>query len=81
MSWAGDWIELRRRFRLAREAAGMRQADVAKRLGISVRHFARLESGETDAQARILFAWANALGLTVKVIDRTHMAGEGAAQA
>ena len=75
MSWASDWIGLRLQLRRAREAAGLRQVDVAAHLGISVRHFARLESAEIDPQARVLFAWADCLGLRVRMERRTNMSG------
>ena len=56
VSWAGAWIALRGDLRRAREASGLRQVDVASHLRMSVRHFARIESGEIDPQSRILFA-------------------------
>jgi transcriptional regulator with XRE-family HTH domain len=75
MSWASDWIGARLMLRRAREAAGLRQVDVAAHLGISVRHFARMESAETDPPARIFFGWSNAVGLRVEIVERTDMSG------
>ena len=69
MSWAGDYLALRTTLRRAREAAGLRQVDVAARIGISVRHFARLESAEIDPPARTLCGWAAALGMRIGLTD------------
>lgn len=81
MSWAGDWIALRGELRRAREAAGLRQVDVAAHLRLSVRHFARMESGEIDPQSRILFAWADRLDRNIRMEKRTVMSGQGNASA
>lgn len=81
MTWAADWIALRGELRRAREAIGLRQVDVAAHLRISVRHFARLESAEIDPQSRILFAWADVLGLRVQMTKRADMSGEAKAPA
>ena len=81
MSWAGDWIALRGELRRAREASGLRQLDVASHLRMSVRHFARLESGEIDPQSRILFAWADLLDRNIRMEKRTVMSGQGGATA
>ena len=80
MSWGGDWIALQGALRRARKAADLRQAGVAAKLGISVRHFARLEGGEIDPQSRILFAWAHAVGLRITAEDRPDMSGSERAQ-
>lgn len=72
-SWRSDFVALPTRLRRAREAAGLRQTDVAGRIGVSIRHFARLEAAEIDPQARTLFAWADAVGLRVSLTD---VAGE-----
>ena len=68
-TWRSEFVALKVRLRRARDAAGLRQADVAARIGVSVRHFARLEGGEIDPQARTLFAWADAVGLRVSLTD------------
>lgn len=78
MSWRFDFAALPTRLRRARAAVGLRQTDVADRVGVSVRHFARLEAAEIDPPARTLFAWADAVGLRVSLTD---MSGEGDAQA
>ena len=75
MSWASDYIVLRATLRRARKDAGLRQTDVAARIGVSVRHFARLESAEIDPQARVLCAWAAAVGKRVSLTDVSDDAG------
>lgn len=74
MNWRSDYVGLTTRLRRARDAAGLRQTDVAARIGVSVRHFARLESAEIDPQARVLFAWAAAVGLRVSLTDMSCQA-------
>ena len=69
MTWRTDYVSLIARLRRAREAAGLRQTDVAAAISISVRHFARLETGEVDPTALSLFAWAEAVGLRVNLTD------------
>jgi len=71
-------MELQGRLRRARTAAGLRQADVAEQLRISVRHFGRLEGGEIDPPSRVLFAWAHAVGLRIIAENRTDMSDRGA---
>lgn len=73
MSWRSDYVGLTTRLRRARDAAGLRQTDVAGRIGVSVRHFARLEGAEIDPPARTLFAWAAAVGMRISLTD---MSGE-----
>lgn len=78
MSWRSEFVALTSRLVRARKAAGLRQTDVSAAIGISVRHFARLEAAEIDPQARTLFAWADAVGLRVTLTD---VSGGGTAQA
>lgn len=68
-SWRSDYVGLVTRLRRAREAAGLRQVDVAAAIGVSVRHFARLEAAEIDPQARALFAWAAAVRMRINLTD------------
>ena len=63
------YIALRLQLVRARQAAQLRQTDVSARIGLSVRHFARLENAEADPTARILCAWANAAGLRICLTD------------
>ena len=69
MTWRSEYASVVTRLRRAREAAGLRQADVSTAIGISVRHFARLESAEIDPTALTLFAWAAAVRLRVCLTD------------
>jgi transcriptional regulator with XRE-family HTH domain len=76
VSWGVAYLRLRNQLRRARETAGLTQRELAAKLVLSERHFARLESGETDPNARVLFAWAHAVGYRV---DLTNLSGSGVA--
>lgn len=79
MTWRANYAGLVSRLYRARLDGKLRQVDVAERIGISTRHFARLEAAETDVSARTLFAWAAAVGLRVHL---TNLSGDtpGAAE-
>jgi transcriptional regulator with XRE-family HTH domain len=48
--------------RLARERAGLTQAELARRLGMSQQAVARAERWESNPTVRLLEAWTQALG-------------------
>ena len=54
-------------FSEAREAAGLTQAEVAKKAGISVNYYARVERADPAASGVILNKIAKALGLKIKL--------------
>jgi len=51
----------------AREKAGLTQAEVAKKAGINVNYYARVERGEPEARAVILNKLAKALNIKIKL--------------
>lgn len=54
-------------FKEAREKAGLTQAEVAKKAGIHVNYYARIERGEPEARGIILNQIAKALNITIKL--------------
>jgi transcriptional regulator with XRE-family HTH domain len=54
-------------FKDAREKAGLTQAQVAKKSGIHVNYYARIERGEPESRGIILNKIAKALHITVKL--------------
>ncbi len=54
-------------FKEAREKAGLTQAEVAKKAGINVNYYARVERGEPESRAIVLNKIAKALGITLKL--------------
>jgi transcriptional regulator with XRE-family HTH domain len=69
LSWIDAYVRLRNQLRRARAEAGLTQGQLAARLALSERHVSRLESGETNPTARVLYAWANAVGLRMNLTD------------
>lgn len=63
MKYAESWAEVGARAREARLAAGLSQADLARRLGMDRSALARVESGQRQVSALELFSLADALGL------------------
>ncbi|WP_431282693.1 helix-turn-helix domain-containing protein [Humitalea sp. 24SJ18S-53] len=78
-NWRVEYASLAMRLCRARAAAKLRQADVAQRVGISLRQFARLEAAEVDPTARVLFAWAHAVGQRINMTDMACAPAEDAA--
>ena len=54
-------------FKEAREKAGLTKAEVAKKAGINVNYYARIERGDPEFRAIILNKIAKALNITVKL--------------
>jgi len=54
-------------FKEAREKAGLTQAEVAKKAGIHVNYYARIERGEPESRGIILNKIAKALSITLKL--------------
>ncbi len=52
-------------FRETREKAGLTQSEVAKKAGIHVNYYARIERGEPEFRAVVLNKVAKALNLTI----------------
>lgn len=51
----------------ARKSLGLSQGQVAKRIGITLHQFNRVENGHDTVNSDQLMAWAAAVGCTVKV--------------
>lgn len=51
------------RLRIAREASGLTQADVARAIGTSVSAISMIESGKRDPRASTLLRYADVVGL------------------
>ncbi|MHB8799441.1 MAG: helix-turn-helix transcriptional regulator [Thermoanaerobaculia bacterium] len=64
-----DWEPLRAGFELraAREAAGVTQAELAARLGVSQQAVARAEQAGSNPTAALLEAWSRVLGARVRL--------------
>ncbi|MHB1047691.1 MAG: helix-turn-helix transcriptional regulator [Thermoanaerobaculia bacterium] len=64
-----DWEPLRAGFELrsAREAAGLTQAELAARLGVSQQAVARAEQAGSNPTAALLEAWSRVLGSRVRL--------------
>jgi|Deesub1362A_J573_1020465.scaffolds.fasta_scaffold00385_3 HTH-type transcriptional regulator/antitoxin HipB len=58
-------MNLSQKLKEARLRVGLSQEEVARRVGCSVRTYARWERGETMPQTRYLQALARVLGVTV----------------
>ncbi|OZD75191.1 XRE family transcriptional regulator [Rhodococcus sp. 05-339-2] len=58
-------IQPRHRLRIAREEAGLEQAELAERIGISRQSVSNAESGKTSPRKLIFNAWALATGVPV----------------
>lgn len=63
--------------REAREAAGLSQAALGRRLGISQQAVARAERWESNPTVALLASWAAATGCTLKVRLSPHPGGAG----
>lgn len=63
-------ILMRHRLRIAREAAGLEQADLAGLMGVSRNTVGNAESGKTDPRKIVLNAWALATGVPVSWLER-----------
>lgn len=50
-----------------RKSLGLKQTQVAARIGITATQFSRVENGHDTVTADQLFAWASAVGCTVRV--------------
>lgn len=61
------YIELGKVFKEAREKAKLTQAEVAKKAGIHVNYYARIERGEPESRGIIINKIAKALNITVKL--------------
>ena len=61
------YAELGKLFKEAREKAGLTQAEVAKKAGIHVNYYARIERGEPEFRALMLNKIVKALNITVKL--------------
>lgn len=72
------WEPLRAGFalRAAREAAGITQAELAVRLGVSQQAVARVERASSNPTVRLLDAWSRALGARV-LLDVVPETGAG----
>ncbi|HUD05263.1 MAG TPA: helix-turn-helix transcriptional regulator [Patescibacteria group bacterium] len=55
------------KFRIAREEQNLTQLQVAKKAGISVNYYARVERGDPDARWSVINSIAKALGINVKL--------------
>lgn len=58
-------ILVRHRLRIARETAGLEQAELAALMGVSRNTIGNAESGKTDPRRIVLNAWALATGVPV----------------
>lgn len=63
-----DYESLGRRVKLARRRAGIRQADLAKRLGISYQYMSMIETGKRKLSLGMLVSLANELGVTTEYL-------------
>lgn len=69
------------RIRAAREAAGMRAADLAERVGLSASAYSLVENDKRNVKANEATAIARALGVSVlSLLDETTNAGAAAAR-
>lgn len=59
--------EIGKVFKEAREKAELTQAEVAKKAGIHVNYYARIERGDPEFRAVILNRIAKALNITIKL--------------
>ncbi|WP_084253082.1 helix-turn-helix transcriptional regulator [Devriesea agamarum] len=57
------------RLRLAREHAGLEQAELAERIGASRRTIGSAERGERDPRRTLVMAWALATGVPLQWIE------------
>jgi len=78
MSWRLDYMRLIGQLKKGRTAAGLTQADVAARLGVSHRMFQRYEGCEVSPSGAVyepplmlVFQWASAVGVKI-TSDMTH---------
>ena len=74
MKQSDEWKQQQRerlgvRIRSLREAAGMSQLQLAERAGIQPSHLSRIEAGKYAVTFETVQAIAEALGMTVDVID------------
>jgi transcriptional regulator with XRE-family HTH domain len=81
MTWQSEYLGLMTRLRRGRRLAGLSQADVAERLGISLRMFQRYEGSEDtptgeayEPKVMLLFHWASMVGVRI-TSDMTHSTG------
>lgn len=77
-AWHIAYAALPGRLQAARLRRRLTQQDLAARLGVSLSTIERLESGRGDPKARLLFAFAAAVGLTIRITeaDPSEVTGE-----
>ena len=63
-----DYEGLGRRVKSARRRAGIRQADLAKKLGISYQYMSMIETGKRKLSLGMLVSLANELGVTTEYL-------------
>ena len=63
-----DYESLGRRVKSARRKAGIRQADLAKKLGISYQYMSMIETGKRKLSLGMLVSLANELGVTTEYL-------------
>ena len=63
-----DYEGLGRRVKSARRKAGVRQADLAKKLGISYQYMSMIETGKRKLSLGMLVSLANELGVTTEYL-------------
>lgn len=63
-----DYEALGRRVKSARRRAGIRQADLAKKLGISYQYMSMIETGKRKLSLGMLVSLANELGVTTEYL-------------
>jgi len=69
-SWRQSCMRLQGQLLAGRRAAGLTQAEVAERLGVSRRTFQRMEDGEADPSFMLLFHWADVVGIAITSAPR-----------
>lgn len=62
-------IEVKHRLLIAREYAGLEQAELAERIGVSRNTIGNMEKGRGKPRQIVLNAWALATGVPVKWIE------------
>lgn len=63
-----DYEALGRRVKSARRRAGIRQADLAKKLGISYQYMSMIETGKRKLSLGMLVSLANELGVSTEYL-------------
>ncbi|WP_040550331.1 helix-turn-helix domain-containing protein [uncultured Pyramidobacter sp.] len=62
------WIDLREELRKARLSRGLRQEDVAKKLGMSTRMYQHLEAGSRDGKVKHWDALEDLFGIPQRTL-------------